>query len=118
MLKTTEFDASEYIRNDADAIGLLEAAAEEGDPAVIQAALGAIAKARGMSDIARRAGLSRESLYRALRADAAPTFKTISAVASALGARVTFVPGAESAVDAEPAKTGTRPKATGAQRAA
>jgi DNA-binding phage protein len=41
MLKTTEFDASEYIRNDADAIGLLEAAAEEGDPAVIQAALGA-----------------------------------------------------------------------------
>lgn len=105
-LKTTEWDVTEYIRDDADAIEYLNAAIEEGDPALVQAALGDIAKARGMTEIARRAGLSRESLYKALRPESAPSFKTISKVAGALGARVAFVandkpPAAEPVIDAQ-----------------
>jgi probable addiction module antidote protein len=63
----------------------LEAALQEGDPALIAAALGDIARAKGMSQIARDAGLGRESLYKALSAEGNPEFATIMKVISALG---------------------------------
>ncbi len=90
-LKVEEWDPSEDIRDEADAIAYLNAAIEDGDPALIQAVLGDIAEARGMTEIARKAGLGRESLYKALRPGSQPSLKTISKVARALGTRIAFV---------------------------
>jgi probable addiction module antidote protein len=73
---------------DEDMAAYLEAALQEGDPALIAAALGDIARAKGMSQIARDAGLGRESLYKALSADGNPEFATIMKVVSALGLRL------------------------------
>ena len=66
----------------------LEAALEENDPALIAAALGDIARAKGMSDVAREAGLGRESLYKALSPDGNPEFSTVLKVVKALGLRL------------------------------
>lgn len=65
---------------------------EDGDPAVITAALGDIARARGMSDMARATGLSRESLYKALSQDGNPEFATVLKVMKALGLRLSALP--------------------------
>ena len=64
--KPRHYDASEYLKNEDDISAYFEAALEEGDPALVIQALGTIAKARGMSDIANKTGLGRESLYKAL----------------------------------------------------
>jgi probable addiction module antidote protein len=61
---------------------------EEGDPAMLAAALGDIARARGMSEIAKASGLTREALYKALRPNAQPRFDTVSRVCAALGVRL------------------------------
>jgi len=66
----------------------LEAALEDGDPALIAAALGDIARAKGMSQIARETGLGRESLYKALSPDGNPEFSTVLKVVRALGLRL------------------------------
>ena len=66
----------------------LEAAFEDGDPALIAAALGDIARAKGMSQIARETGLGRESLYKALSPDGNPEFSTVLKVVRALGLRL------------------------------
>jgi len=66
----------------------VEAALQEGDSALIAAALGEIARARGMSQIARNSGLGRESLYKALSAGGNPEFATIMKVIAALGLRL------------------------------
>jgi probable addiction module antidote protein len=66
----------------------LEAALEDGDPALIAAALGDIARAKGMSEIARETGLGRESLYKALSPDGNPEFSTVLKVVRALGIRL------------------------------
>ena len=76
---------AEHLITDEDMAAYLEAALQEGDPALIAAALGDIARAKGMSQIARDAGLGRESLYKALSADGNPEFATIMKVVSALG---------------------------------
>jgi len=68
----------------------LEAAFEDGDPALIVAVIGDIARARGMSEIACQAGVSREAMYRSFRQGGNPTMRTLSRVAAALGYRVTF----------------------------
>ena len=83
--KTRTWDAAEHLITDEDMAAYLEAALQEGDPALITAALGDIARAKGMSQIARDAGLGRESLYKALSADGNPEFATIMKVVSALG---------------------------------
>lgn len=62
---------------------------EENDPAELAHALGVIAKARGMTQIAKDAGIGRESLYKALRADASPRYETIAKVVAALGLKLT-----------------------------
>ncbi len=87
-LSTTRYDAAAYLLSEADQQAYLDAAFEDGDPRVIAAALGAIAKARGMTQIARAAGLGRESLYKALAPDSNPEFATILKVMQALGFRL------------------------------
>lgn len=83
--KTRVWDPAEHLVTEEDMAAYLEAALQEGDSTLIAAALGDIARARGMSQIARDAGLGRESLYKALSADGNPEFATIMKVVSALG---------------------------------
>ena len=83
-----EFDASEYLRDEEDVAEYLTAVLEDGDPALVSAALGDIARAKGMTDIARETGLGRESLYKALSPGGNPEFSTILKVVKALGLRL------------------------------
>jgi len=82
---TKQWDPAQHLNTEEDMAAYLEAALEEGDPALVAAALGDIAKAKGMSQIARDAGLGRESLYKALTPSGNPEFATIMKVVSALG---------------------------------
>ncbi len=93
-LKTTIWDAAEYLKTDEDIAAYLEAAFEENDPALIAAALGDVARARGMTQIAREAGVGRESLYKALSKDGNPEFSTVLKVMAALGMKLTAIPAA------------------------
>lgn len=83
--RTTRWDAAALLKTDASIRAYLEAALEDGDPGVITAALGDIARAKGMTSIARKAGLGRESLYKALSAGGNPEFATVMRVVEALG---------------------------------
>lgn len=85
---TRPWDAAEHLQSEADMVAYLEAAFEDGDPSLIAAALGDIARARGMTQVARAAGLGRESLYKALSAEGYPEFATIMKVLGALGLRL------------------------------
>lgn len=91
VLKTTRFDVQSYLRTDEDCRLFLEAAfAEAGDDVgYIAQAIGEVARARGMMQLARDTGLSRESLYRALSADGNPSFATVLKVLRALGLQLT-----------------------------
>jgi probable addiction module antidote protein len=87
-IKTIPWDAAEHLKSEEDMANYLEAAFEEGDPSLVAAALGDVARAKGMSQIAEAAGLGRESLYKALSADGNPEFSTILKVVQALGLRL------------------------------
>jgi probable addiction module antidote protein len=84
---TTRYDVAEHVRTPREMAAYLEACLEEanGDAAFIAKALGDIARAKGMARVARDAGLSRESLYKALSGDRSPSFDTILKVVEALG---------------------------------
>ena len=84
----SEFDPAEHLKNEKDVAAYLTAIIEENDPALLAAALGDIARARGMSEIAKTSGMTREALYKALRPNAQPRFDTISRVCEALGVRL------------------------------
>ena len=84
----TEFDAAEYLDSEEAVAAYLTDILEANDPALLAAALGDIARARGMSEIAKASGLTREALYKALRPNAQPRFDTISRVCTALGVRL------------------------------
>jgi probable addiction module antidote protein len=86
----TRYDVAEHLRTPEEMAAYLEACLEEadGDAAFIAKALGDIARAKGMSQVARDAGLSRESLYKALSGDRSPGFDTILKVIEALGLRL------------------------------
>ena len=88
--KTTLFDISEHLNTPEDMAAYLEASIEEadGDAAFIAKALGDIARAKGMTQVARDAGLSRESLYKALSGDRSPGFDTILKVMKALDLKI------------------------------
>jgi probable addiction module antidote protein len=92
-MKTTyaPFDAADYLDNDEVIAEYLSAAIEDSNPEVFLAALGDVAKARGMAQIAKDAGLGRESLYKALGASAHPRYETVNAVLRALGVKFTVV---------------------------
>ncbi len=87
---TTKYDISEHLRTPQEMAAYLEMCIEEsnGDASFIAKALGDIAKAKGMSQVARDAGLSRESLYKALSGDRSPGFDTILKVIGALGIKL------------------------------
>jgi probable addiction module antidote protein len=94
-LETTAFDPAEYLDNDEAIAGYLTDALETGDSAFIADALGVVARAKGMKQIAEDAGLSRESLYRALSGRGNPEFSTVLKVVSALGLRLSATPSAQ-----------------------
>jgi probable addiction module antidote protein len=85
---TKPWDPARYLTTDAQIVAYVEAALEDGDPAVIAAALGDVARARGMSNVAKLTGLGRESLYKALSPGGNPEFATILRVVNALGLRL------------------------------
>lgn len=87
---TTPYDVAEHLRTPEESAAYLEACLEDadGDAAFIAKALGDIARARGMSQIARETGLSRESLYKSLSGERVPAFDTILKVISALGLKL------------------------------
>ena len=89
---TTPWDAAEELETEIEMAAYLEAALEDGDPALISAVLGDIARAKGMSQIARDTGLGRESLYKALSAEGNPEFSTILKVIEALGLKLHATP--------------------------
>ena len=86
----SRYDTADYLKNDADIAAYLEAVMEEGgdDPAYIMHALGVVARARNVSQLAREAGISREGLYKALSGKGNPSFATVMKVAGALGLRI------------------------------
>ena len=83
-----EFDAAEYLNSEEDVAAYLTTVLEENDPALLAAALGDIARSRGMTQIAKDSGITREALYKALRPGSAPRFDTISRVCAAIGVRL------------------------------
>jgi probable addiction module antidote protein len=82
------FEPAQYLDSDEAVAQYLTAILEEDNPGLLAAALGDIAKARGMSEIAKASGLAREALYKALKPDAQPRFDTIARVCKALGVRL------------------------------
>jgi probable addiction module antidote protein len=87
MVKTQSkpWDITEHLKTEADMVAYLDAALEEGDASLIAAALGDIARAKGMSQIAKDTGLGRESLYKTLSPNGNPEFATVLKVMGALG---------------------------------
>ncbi len=87
-LKTRPFDITEHLGDEQAIAEYLSAVIEANDPSLLAAAVGDIARARGMTQIAKEAGIGREALYKALRPNAQPRFDTIARVCQALGVRL------------------------------
>jgi probable addiction module antidote protein len=86
--KTRLWDPAEHLASEEDMAAYLEAALEEGDAALFAAALGDVARAKGMTEIARQTGLGRESLYKALSPEGNPEFATVLKVLRSLGLKL------------------------------
>lgn len=95
-IKTTRWDSAEYLKTDEDIQLYLEACLEEAgdDPVFIVQALGIVARAKNMSQLARDTGLTREGIYKALSPEGNPTFATVAKIAKALGFQLTIQPSA------------------------
>ncbi|EKF20380.1 addiction module antidote protein [Nitratireductor pacificus] len=91
-IETTRWDVTEYLDDEEAIFAYVEAAFEDGDPALIKHALGNVARARGMTAIAKEAGVTREALYKALSEKGDPKLSTLLGVAKALGVRLTVSP--------------------------
>jgi len=85
---TRPYDSADYIDTPDAAAAFLEAALEDGDPQIIAATLGDIARSKGMAQIAERTGLAREALYKSLSADGNPRLTTLLSVLKAMGLRL------------------------------
>jgi probable addiction module antidote protein len=91
-VETTAFDSADYL-NSAEAIAAyLDAWLEDGTPEELRSALATVARSRGISDLARRSGVSRPGIYKALGQDGNPSFETIRSILSAMGLRLTVEP--------------------------
>lgn len=88
MGKVTDFDASEFLDSEELIAEYLSAALEDKNPDIFLAAVGHVAKARGMSEIAKKTGLGRESLYKALSPGSKPRYETVQKVLDSLGVKV------------------------------
>lgn len=91
-LATTKFDVQDHLKTPEEQAAYIEAALEIGDPSFIAAALGDIAKARGVTAFARDSGLSRETIYKTFRENGNPTLETIAKATKTLGLRLAVVP--------------------------
>ena len=89
VVKVRPFDPAEHLQTEEDILYYLEAAMEGNDPKHIASALGDVARSRGMSEIARKAGVGRQALYNALSESGNPTLETLTAVLKALGLQLT-----------------------------
>lgn len=107
MTKTAPYDSAEFLRTPEAIEFYMAEALETGDPALIVHALGVVARAKSMSDIANRTGLARENLYKALSVSGRPEFATVMRVLNALDLKLTLQPKAGKA-----AKNGTQKKAS------
>lgn len=87
-----EFDAAQYLNNEEDIAAYLTTVIEENDSSLLAAALGDIARAQGMTQVAKDSGITREALYKALRPGSEPRFETVSRVCAALGVRLVAQP--------------------------
>ena len=87
-----EFDITEHLDSEQAIAEYITIVLEENDPAALADALGSVARARGMTDIAKASGITREALYKALRPNAKPRFETVSKVCAALGVRLVAQP--------------------------
>ncbi len=87
-VKLSPYDTADYLKTEKDVANYLEAVFEDGDPELMTHALGVVARARGMAKIAKKAGLGRESLYKALSRDGNPQFLTVVKVMRALGLKL------------------------------
>ena len=83
-----EFDLAEHLTSDEDVANYLTLVLAENDPAELSHALGVVARARGMTEVAKASGLTREALYKALRPTSQPRFDTIARVCTALGVKL------------------------------
>lgn len=92
IVQTYSWDAADHLETKEDIAAYLEAALEEGDSSLVVAALGDIARSKGMTQIARETGLGRESLYKALSLEGNPEFATVLKVLQVLGLRLHVVP--------------------------
>src|SRR5215475_11994558 len=92
--KTTRFDAADYLDTEERQVAYIAAALESGDADFVRDALGIVARARGMGGIARKAGLNRESLYKALGETGNPEFGTVMRIVRALGLTLSAHPAA------------------------
>lgn len=88
----SRFDVADYLETAEDIAEYIKAAVEDGDPATIVAALGAVARAQNMSKLARDVGMTREGLYKALSPGGNPSFGTVAKVARALGLELSLTP--------------------------
>ncbi|AEP36271.1 addiction module antidote protein [Taylorella asinigenitalis] len=88
--KYRRFDMSDFIETEEDVVDYLNNALNENDVSFLAHALGVIAKSKGMTEISKKSGLSREALYKALREGAEPRFSTIASVLSALGFKISL----------------------------
>ncbi len=91
-LKITPYSSADYLKSEEDIAAYLAEIPEDDDPVLIAHALGVVARARNMSQLARDTGLTRVGLTKALAPDGNPSFSTITKVAKALGLRIMFVP--------------------------
>ena len=89
---TRPWDAARYLHNEEDIALYLDECLQDDDPRMLAVALGTVARARNMSQLARDVGMSREGLYKALSDEGNPTFATVTKVANALGLRLRFEP--------------------------
>ena len=87
-----DFDMAQYLKSEEDIAACLSMVIADGDTSELAYALGVAAKARGMSEVAKKAGITREALYRALRPNASPRFDPINKVCQALGVRLEVKP--------------------------
>lgn len=88
--KFSHYETADYLKSEEDMAAYLDACIKEGDTSLVAAALGDIARARNMSQLARDTGLTREGLYKALSPEGNPSFDTILKVAKALGFEMHF----------------------------
>ena len=93
-IETKVWDAADHLKTQEDIVEYLDAALEDGDSAVIAIALGNVARAKGMTDVARESGLSRESLYKSLGEDGNPRLDTLMRVLKAVGVQLSARPAA------------------------